>query len=276
MNSKVYVGKLYSSLIKIINYKTITITFLSLGATYICHHFGYTADFPQALIATAIVFPIVFSINSAYQRREAALKSLAQIKSGGLCIYYAARDWGDPKFDQNNPFPERVKSLCLELLMDIELFFIAQEEIDTQREQVVYSRFSDFSKLIREMRTVGITPSEISRLSQYLNKMIMCFEEMKLIISYPTPITLRAYSKVFIFSFPIIYGPFFAHTFKDYTNGLSYVLPILYSFVLVSLDNIQEHLENPYDQLGEDDIRIEVKEYMKLFVDQEKSWDISA
>ena len=99
----------------------------------------------------------------------------------------------------------------------------------------------------------------------------MCFEEMKLIIHYPTPITLRAYSKIFIFTFPIIYGPFFAHTFRDYSAGLSYVLPILYSFVLVSLDNIQEHLENPYDQLGEDDIRIEVKEYMELFDHKAKS-----
>jgi hypothetical protein len=33
-------------------------------------------------------------------------------------------------------------------------------------------------------------------------------------------------------------------------------MPILYSFILVSLDNIQDHLENPYDNVGEDDIDI--------------------
>ena len=32
-----------------------------------------TANFPLTPLATAIVFPIVFSINSAYKRREAAL-----------------------------------------------------------------------------------------------------------------------------------------------------------------------------------------------------------
>ena len=33
-------------------------------------------------------------------------------------------------------------------------------------------------------------------------------------------------------------------------------MPILFSVILVSLDNIQNHLENPFDQLGEDDVVI--------------------
>jgi hypothetical protein len=28
----------------------------------------------------------------------------------------------------------------------------------------------------------------------------------------------------------------------------------------VSLDNLQEHIENPFDQVGEDDIKFEVEE----------------
>ena len=34
------------------------------------------------------------------------------------------------------------------------------------------------------------------------------------------------------------------------------MMPVLFTTVLVSLDNIQEHLENPFDQIGEDDIVI--------------------
>ena len=41
-------------------------------------------------------------------------------------------------------------------------------------------------------------------------------------------------------------------------------MPVLYSFILVSLDNIQDHLENPFDDVGEDDIRIEVEETTRL------------
>jgi hypothetical protein len=95
--------------------------------------------------------------------------------------------------------------------------------------------------------------------------MIIAFDNLKIIHTYRTPITLRAYSKVFIYIFPIIYGPYFASTFKDYSYYmLGYVMPILYSFILVSLDNIQDHLENPFDEVGEDDIRIEEKEIIAL------------
>ena len=41
-------------------------------------------------------------------------------------------------------------------------------------------------------------------------------------------------------------------------------MPILYSFILVSLDNIQDHLEHPFDEIGEDDIRIDENEITTL------------
>ena len=33
------------------------------------------------------------------------------------------------------------------------------------------------------------------------------------------------------------------------------------SIVLVSLDNIQDHLENPFDQVGEDDVQINAEKF---------------
>ena len=94
--------------------------------------------------------------------------------------------------------------------------------------------------------------------------MIIAFDNLKSIHVYRTPITLRAYSKVFIYIFPIIYGPYFASNFKDFSAHLEYVMPVLYSFILVSLDNIQDHLEHPFDEVGEDDIRIDEKEITML------------
>jgi hypothetical protein len=34
------------------------------------------------------------------------------------------------------------------------------------------------------------------------------------------------------------------------------MVAVLYSVVLVSLDNIQEHLEHPFDAVGVDDVRL--------------------
>lgn len=117
-----------------------------------------------------------------------------------------------------------------------------------------------------EMRKYGVQSGEISRVSQYLSKMVIAFDNLKIIFQYRTPITLRTYSKVFIYVFPIIYGPYFASTFHDFSASLEYVMPILYSFILVSLDNIQDHLEDPFDQVGEDDINIDANETIRLLV----------
>ena len=42
-----------------------------------------------------------------------------------------------------------------------------------------------------------------------------------------------------------------------------FVTPVLFSLILVGLDNIQEHLENPFDQVGEDDISINAEKFIK-------------
>jgi hypothetical protein len=144
------------------------------------------------------------------------------------------------------------------------MFITAKRNELEQNEKEIYELFSNLSVLTQEMRNYGSQSTEISRVSQYVSKMIIAFDNLKIIHTYRTPITLRAYSKVFIYVFPIIYGPYFASTFKDYSAHLGYVMPILYSFILVSLDNIQDHLENPFDDVGEDDIRIEEKEIIAL------------
>ena len=39
-------------------------------------------------------------------------------------------------------------------------------------------------------------------------------------------------------------------------------MPVLFALVLVSLDNIQEHLENPFDQIGQDDVSINAEKFV--------------
>ena len=77
----------------IINTKAIVVAGLAVVSTFLCLKYGITADFPLTLLATAIVFPIVFSINSAYKRREKVLDDYGSLKSHGRAIFFATRDW---------------------------------------------------------------------------------------------------------------------------------------------------------------------------------------
>ena len=64
----------------IINLKTIIIVILAVLSTYLCRKFDLNAEFPLTLIATAVVFPIVFSIGGAYKRREMHWQNTAQLR----------------------------------------------------------------------------------------------------------------------------------------------------------------------------------------------------
>lgn len=254
--------KIFKSIVLIINYKTFIITTLAIVSSYICFHMGFTAKFPDMLVGVAIVFPVVFSIGAAYNRRETALQRLSDFKGHAVAIFYATRDWTANK---ENDLPNRARTLIGAMFKQMKSMYQSKADPAWQEnEKKIYSMFSELSLLTMELRNYGVQSGEISRVSQYVSKMIIAFDNMKIIHHYRTPITLRSYSKFFIYTFPIVYGPYFASTFHDYSAHLEYVMPILYSFILVSLDNIQDHLENPFDDVGEDDIQIDENETLRL------------
>lgn len=247
--------RVLQSFMLIINYKTLVITTLSVISTYVCYRLGFTAKFPDMLVGVAIVFPVVFSIGSAYNRRESALQRFSDFKGHAIAIYYATRDWTT---DKDHNLPQQVREIITEMMAIMRRMFTSNKRAQMlENERKIYRNFSRLSGITNAMREHGVQTSETSRVNQYISKMIIAFDNLQVVHTYRTPVTLRAYSKVFIYIFPIIYGPYFASTFNDFSANLEYVMPILYSFILVSLDNIQDHLEHPFDEIGEDDIKID-------------------
>ncbi len=244
----------------ILNRKTLVITALAVTSTFLCRKFGVLAEFPMTLIATAVIFPIVFSIGGAYKRRENALAKYSSIKAHGRAIYFASRDWAP---DTDSALQSKAKALLGDLLVACRTLFAHPVEEMAQHEEEVYRQFSRLSVFIKEdLRGKGLPSGEASRCNQFLSKMIIAFEDVKHIYQYRTPRTLSAFSDLFVSVLPILYGPYFAAISQDYSGGLVYVMPVLFTTILVSLDNIQEHLENPFDQIGEDDIAINAEKFV--------------
>lgn len=252
--------KLFKRVFLIINLKTLIITALSIISTMICLKYHIKADLPLTLISTAIVFPIVFSIGGAYKRREVALDEYGAIKAHGRALYFAVSDWLE------NPPQELKEELKIKLgnLLNSckEAFSKPVEELE-KNEKEVYQSFKQLSLFIKGMRAHGLPSGEASRSNQFLSKMMISFERVKHIYQYRTPRTLRTYSDIFIVVLPILYGPHFAENATNFNYGLQFAVPILFSVILVALDNIQAHLENPFDQQGEDDIYINADKFIR-------------
>ena len=245
----------------VVNLKTLYVSILAVGSMVLCREYDIQGSFPLTLISTAIIFPIVFSIGGAYKRREAALAHYGSIKALGRAIYYAVRDWL-PESDDTSLAKTR-DTLGKLMIAMWDLFTQPEEEL-RDHEDDVYAAFSELSLLIRvELRYKGLPGGECSRLYAYMSKMMVSFENTKHIFQYRTPRSLRAYSDFFILALPIMYGPYFVASSVGYSMYLEYIMPLLFAFILVGLDNIQEHLENPFDQIGVDDVAINAEKFVK-------------
>ena len=253
--------KKLKNLYLIVNIQTFIISFLAVTSTAICIHFKYEADFPLTIITMSIVFPIVFSIGGAYKRREAALKEYAAIKGYLRALYFVPIDWLE---NVNNSNPEKLLTIIESIFKNIRLMFTNSDLEINKYENKIYSDFSEISSYINsDLRSKGLPSGECSRSNQYLQKLMISFESIKHIYQYRTPRTLKAFSSLFIFIIPILYGPYFAFQAENMSFGLEYITPVLLSSILVSLENIQEHLENPFDQVGEDDVKFNVEKFVE-------------
>src|SRR3954464_14269423 len=130
------------SLTQVVNLKSAIISLVAVLSTWLCVRFGIKADFPLTLIATAIVFPLVFSIGTAYTRREKALEEYGAIKANGRALYLASRDWlaqRDPERDQ------QLKAALRELLSACRDMYKGPLEDAAPHEQRVYQSFTRLS-----------------------------------------------------------------------------------------------------------------------------------
>ncbi len=239
---------------KLINLQTVLVTALAMAATYACLEWNYIINLPSGLIGIAVVFPIVFSVNAAYRRREEALRYFASIKAHLVALHFTHRDWVPA---DSTPHVERFDDISFRLLQTIREY-LTEEEEDESLFQEVYNTFTELSHSMETLRQANVSGSEISRSNQYLRGMMIDFERMRNIYLYRTPTALRAYSQIFLTAFPILFAPYFAYLSQEFERSAGFVVAAMYGLILVSLENIQEDLENPYDGIGEDDLNLDV------------------
>lgn len=252
--------RVIASLTDVVNFKSVLVAALAVLSTWVSLRFGITADFPLTLVATAIVFPLVFSISTAYARREKALEEYARLKALGRALYLASRDW----------LPGRKEDRDRQLQATLYELFSASRDMFTRPlsemghyEGRIYAAFDRLSLFVRDMREANLSSTECSRLNQYVAHMATAFESTRNIYEYRTPRTLRAFSEFFILLLSVLYGPYFAYQAIEFSPDLFFVMPALFALILVGLSNIQDHLENPFDQIGQDDLVIDPDHFVK-------------
>jgi predicted membrane chloride channel (bestrophin family) len=96
------------------------------------------------------------------------------------------------------------------------------------------------------------------RIFKYMKDMHESIENLHAIHTHRTPISLMAYCEVFIYIFPLIYAPTIIYNLGiQGADWVAYFIVLLTQFILISLYNIQNQLEYPFDNIGMDDINLD-------------------
>tara|TARA_Y100000741_G_scaffold360104_1_gene341806 strand:+ start:374 stop:1162 length:789 start_codon:yes stop_codon:yes gene_type:complete len=256
MNIKKYTGAL--------NWRTLISLFFSVIATMIAYKYNLAFDLDLTLISVAVVFPLVFTLGSAFQRREKALEHLGRAKGALASIKYCFSVSKAPDAEKDKIYSE-VNNVKSELIK-----FLYSESNDKSKLNDSIGKIKAFIDKNREFlgRSLSL------RVYRLMRDVIMGIENSISIKVHRTPQSIRAYCELFIYIFPFYYAPtliynlgnsdsnfeigstFGGTEFVD-TTFLVYALNIIISFILISLFNVQEQIEDPFDQDGMDDIKLE-------------------
>lgn len=96
------------------------------------------------------------------------------------------------------------------------------------------------------------------RIFRFMNKLHDSMENLHAINIHRTPQSLKAYCQIFLYIFPFIYAPVIVNNLgTGFPHFVAYVVVLLTGFILISLYNIQDQLEYPFDNYGLDDINLD-------------------
>jgi hypothetical protein len=202
-------------------------------------------------MSIAIVFPLVFSITSAYQRRQDAISLYLEFRNKIIDltnIFYAVDNVKQKDYMQLFDLLQEVQLMLNTYLIEnnSENSF---DKIREKRKEILL--FIDSHKKLFNER-------EKDSLIRVKNELFLSAEKIRGIKIHGTPISLKKYCLLFIYFSPFLYNS--QSTLNDFDLGLFNPIPLLFSmmisFVLMTLYNVQDYIENPFDQEGLDDLKI--------------------
>lgn len=234
--------------ISILDRKTLLVLSISIAVTYVCLVQDYTSDVNLTLFSLAVIFPLVFTIREAFKRRDNAIALLSLFKASLSATYFCVAS-------NRKVSEDRTAYLGAELEQLSQLFFDTLYS-DKSKFDEVRSKIDDISFFIADHKEYFSSGTAI-KLFRFLKDARESMENVFGLSTHGTPVSLRAYCLVFIYAFPLIFVPTLVAQISTYSDILIMLMAATPGFILITLYNIQERMEDPFDQSGLDDIKIE-------------------
>ena len=228
------------------NVRTFLAIIISQVAAFLAIHYDIELSHNLLLFGVIIVFPLHFSLQAAFKRREKALEYFSQFKAGSMAVHYS--------FSVSPNLPADKKTEIRNLLKEMVATLIGQLEgykVEYAAMQIKLNEVMAFADKYRE----EISKRNVLRIIRYMKDITESSTFLISLVRHRTMHGIRLYSTVFILLFPLVQAPIVHHFFGHaLPHWALYVACGLGSFLLITLDNFQKLIEYPFDPRGIDNI----------------------
>jgi hypothetical protein len=188
-------------------------------------------------MSIAIIFPLVFTIRGAFRRREKALEHLSRFRASLLTV---------KNYFHNSKMPDELKADSSQVLQELK---------DTSGYDIKLKAAFDFITTNKE----SISNGTREKIYRFFRDVMDSADNLIAIHSHRTPVSLKAYCLIFIYIFPVVYTPTIINKIGlENPSWLTFFIVVLSEFILISLYNIQDQMEHPFDDEGLDDIKFKI------------------
>jgi predicted membrane chloride channel (bestrophin family) len=243
-----------NAILSTLNYRILIILVETLVIFFVYKTYQVNVEVDFFIFSIAIVFPLVFSITSAYQRRQDSIIEFSKFRNKIIDVsnlMYAVN--GFKKEDYNKIF-----NVLLNIQEEFLNYMINGNDPEIydqirQKRKDLFKEIVSYKELFNEREKDSIIGVK--------NEMFLSMEKLNGIKLHNTPISLRRYCLIFIYISPLLFNTklISENQFQIYLGidiPVSVFFSMLISFILMALYNIQDYIENPFDQKGLDDLKI--------------------
>ncbi len=234
---------------------------VSAITTFLCVKSGFAIEMHVVASVFFIGIFVSFTIvmNTADERRFKAYDEIALIKANLISFLQITQFRNLSKGDYDN-----IANGLSEIMPALSAF-LYENDIKTAQSKLFYTeqKLKHLELIVEILRKANLPSPELSRMHQWLGQIYFSLEKLLIIKEHRTPLILRMFLKFALIISVFVLAPEFANL-----QYWGIVMSAVIAFLLISLIEIQNRIENPFK--GElDDVKFE---FIPRFTERIKSF----
>jgi hypothetical protein len=236
-------------ILNFINVRTFLALIISQAAAFFAIHYQIKFHHDILLFGLCVVFPLHFSMQAAFKRRDKALEYFSMFKAGSMALFYSFQVSEDLAVEKKQQAGSLLKTLTSQLF----------EQLENRREgfERVQQKLDEVFLFIQNYRE-EISKRNVLRMVRYLKDVTESSTYLISLVNHRTMVGLRFYTIFFIVIFPIVQAPIILNRLDAIvSNWIIHLILGLTALILVTLSNFQTLIEYPFDRKGPDNIQVQ-------------------